>query len=346
MLENNRVKTRISRETVEEIARALARMAEGENKPVPLPPERELAKIFKVGRRAVRLAIDQLVKRNMVVCKQGSGNTLLPSGLSVSSVFLLIPAEIKPDDPIYSALISQFTLYAREHQIQLQPIRMDRSVVLNNEYPAILLGKLPVEELVELTRRLKTIVSLADVGSEKCCQIYYDDYAIGKQAGVELLQRGHRRVLVLAGPQEYASARDRLAGIRGTAEMVGLELTVLEGKMNWRGGYELMNRYLSECAVEKRATAVFASNDWMAAGALQAMVKAGLRVPEDMSLLGCDDVSLAKELEPALATFRLDIGRWVEQVFVALEQVWRLKLPEKILLPAEFVERKSLKTGA
>ena len=88
---------------------------------------------------------------------------------------------------------------------------------------------------------------------------------------------------------------------------------------------------------------VFASNDWMAAGARQAMAEAGVKVPEEISLIGCDDVPLAGELEPGLATFRLDVGQFVEQTFATLEQAWRLQLPKKIVLAARFIERELLK---
>jgi DNA-binding LacI/PurR family transcriptional regulator len=148
--------------------------------------------------------------------------------------------------------------------------------------------------------------------------------------------------LLLAGPDDFASARDRLTGFREVSQTQNLNLTVRQGSMNWRGGYDLMTDYLQNTNAVSRATAVFAANDWMAAGALQAIIQKGLCVPTDLALLGCDDIPLAADLEPPLATFRLDVARWVEQTFVALEQIWRLELPGKIVLPAAFIDRPSI----
>jgi len=86
-------------------------------------------------------------------------------------------------------------------------------------------------------------------------------------------------------------------------------------------------------------SAVFAVNDRMAGGAMQAIFQAGLRVPEDVSVLGCEDTGLAEELEPGLASFRMDTRVLVEQGFSVLEQAWRLAMPKKIVLGAEFVCR-------
>ena len=116
-------KTRISRRLVAKIASQLTSLVEGQSKPVKLPSERELAEKFDISRRGIRLAIRILENKNLVVRKHGSGNYLIPSRFSVEATYLIIPAELKVDDPFYSSLISQLTLYGREHQIQLVPIR-------------------------------------------------------------------------------------------------------------------------------------------------------------------------------------------------------------------------------
>ncbi len=322
-------------------ASELALLAEGESKPVKLPAERELAQKFNLSRRGIRLALQLLERRGLLISKHGSGNYLLGKKFSLSTAYLFIPGELKAEDPFYSSLIGQLMIYGREHQIQLVPMRLEGELLLNKEWPGILLGKVSGERLGRLAGEVGTLVAMADLGTDVCCQIFFDDFGIGQEAARRLAECGHRHVLVLAGPQgQYAAARQRLEGFKLEAGRVGLGVVVREGKMNWRGGYELMKEFLHE---GHRVSGVFASNDWMAAGALQAMAEAGLRVPEDMSLIGCDDVPLASELAPGLATFRLDVGQFVEQTFATLEQAWRLQLPKKIVLAAKFVERESLK---
>jgi len=336
-------KARISRQAVSKIASDLVQFGEGQSKPVKLPSERELAERFLVSRRVIRLAVELLERKNLVMRKHGSGNYVLPKKFSLNSAYLIIPGDLKAEDPFYSSLIGQMMLYSREHQIQLIPIRLGGDLLLNKEVPGVLLGKIPQEGVRDLTRRLATVVALTDLSCEGCCQVIYDDFAIGQEAARQLAEHGHRRVLVLAGPQmSYASARQRVEGFRSEASRAGVGFLVQEGKMNWRSGYELMKSYLTLPQAAGSVSAVFAGNDWMAAGAMQAILASGLRVPEDISVIGCDDVPLAAELVPPLATFRLDVGTLVEQTFLALEQVWRLALPKKIVLPAKFVKRESL----
>jgi DNA-binding LacI/PurR family transcriptional regulator len=336
------LKIRISRKAVLRAASELGMLAEGQSKPVKLPPERELAEKFQLSRRGIRLAVEVLERKGLLVRKHGSGNYLLGKKFSLGSAYLFIPGELKVEDPFYSSLIGQLMMYGREHQIQMVPMRVEGEMVLNKEWPGILLGKVPGERLARLAGEVVTLVAMADLETEVCCQIFYDDFGIGQEAARRLAWLGHRRVLMLAGPgEQYASARQRLAGFTVEAGRVGLEVTVREGKMNWRGGYELMKGFLQEGG--RRVSGVFASNDWMAAGALQAMAEGGVKVPEDISLIGCDDVPLASELSPGLATFRLDVGQFVEQTFTTLEQAWRLQLPKKIVLAARFIERESIK---
>jgi len=335
------LKPRISRAAVAKVAGELVQFAEGQNKPVRLPPERELAEKFGLGRRGIRLAVQLLERKGLVLRKHGSGNYLIPKQYSLSTVYLVIPGEVKTEDPFYSSLIGQLTLYAREHQIQLLPVRLDRTVLLNRQTPGILLAKIGREALEDLAGNLSTLVAMTDLGTDRCCQIFFDDHAIGQEAARQVHRFGHEHALILAGPGHLPSARQRSEGFRSEAARLGMGVTSLEGKMNWRSGYELMAEYLRQTG-SRPVSVAFASNDWMAAGALQAMVQAGVRVPEDMSLVGCDDIPLASELVPPLATFRLDTGQFVEQTFIALEQAWRLRLPKNIVLSAEFVLRESL----
>jgi DNA-binding LacI/PurR family transcriptional regulator len=91
---------------------------------------------------------------------------------------------------------------------------------------------------------------------------------------------------------------------------------------------------------------VFASNDWMALGLMHVLQENGVRIPEDVSVIGCDDIPLASQREPALTTFRWDFGLLISEV---LDEFARMAAPayrrRKIMLNAEFIERASLRRG-
>ncbi|GAA3848188.1 LacI family DNA-binding transcriptional regulator [Streptomyces coacervatus] len=116
-----------------------------------------------------------------------------------------------------------------------------------------------------------------------------------------LLNLGHLTVHHLAGPQRWFAARDRLEGWRATLTAHGRPVPpVVEGDWSAASGY----RAGRELAENSDVTAVFAANDDMAIGLIRALVEAGLRVPEDVSVVGFDDIPVAAYVTPPLTTVR------------------------------------------
>lgn len=145
------------------------------------------------------------------------------------------------------------------------------------------------------------------------------DYGQGINEAVQhLLALGHRRIGFLSGPLELKSARiRRTAFLRGLARfgVVEEERLVEAGNHKIDGGLQAMMRLL---ALPEPPTAVLASNDLTAFGAMRAVRLAGLRVPEDVSIIGFDDIQLAEFTEPPLTTVRLPRSLLAEKAFEAL----------------------------
>ncbi|MET7451625.1 LacI family DNA-binding transcriptional regulator [Streptomyces sp. NPDC005574] len=116
-----------------------------------------------------------------------------------------------------------------------------------------------------------------------------------------LLDLGHETVHHLAGPQRWFAARDRLEGWRATLAAHGRrEPPVLAGDWSAASGY----RAGRELVEADDVTAVFAANDDMAIGLIRALLESGRRVPEDVSVVGLDDVPVAAYVTPPLTTVR------------------------------------------
>ena len=135
-------------------------------------------------------------------------------------------------------------------------------------------------------------------------------FAIDNHAGAfamtaHLLDAGYRRIAFIAGPVDNIEAAQRLGGYRAALAQGGtLVEQVVQGDFGERSGY-LAARALLEAS---RPDAIFAGNDMMAIGCLQALREAGLRAPDDIAIAGFDDIPIARFLDPPLTTVGVPIA--------------------------------------
>ncbi|MCT9820801.1 LacI family transcriptional regulator [Microbacterium sp. W1N] len=128
------------------------------------------------------------------------------------------------------------------------------------------------------------------------------DWAGGVSAAKHLLSLGHSRFAMLAGPHHTLVARARLSGFRDALESAGAPLApqhVVEGTFDYESG---IRQALELLRGPDRPTAIFAASDRQAMGALEAARRLGLRVPEDLSLVGFDDIAPSSMTAPPLTT--------------------------------------------
>lgn len=117
-----------------------------------------------------------------------------------------------------------------------------------------------------------------------------------------LLGKGHRRIATIAGPLDMPAGIDRLRGWREALEAAGLpEGAVEDGNFTSDGGYDAMRRILARGEVPE---AIFVASDLMARGAISVLAAEGLRVPDDVAIIGFDDSPVATTMTPRLTTMR------------------------------------------
>jgi len=153
-------------------------------------------------------------------------------------------------------------------------------------------------------------VVVAEAGADGAVPAVTVDQFAGAVAATEhLLALGHRTVRHLAGPQDWPEAQQRLAGWRAAVDAAGARRgRVLVGDWSPRSGYELGGRLAEDPA----ATAIFVANDQMALGLLRRLHEAGRAVPDDVSIVGFDDIPEAEYFTPPLTTVRQEfdeVGR-------------------------------------
>jgi LacI family transcriptional regulator len=148
--------------------------------------------------------------------------------------------------------------------------------------------------------------------------IVVDNHGGAVQAVEHLIATGRRRIAHISGPTGNLEAESRLAGYLEAMAGASLPTTVVEGAFTQASGHQAG----AELAARgERPDAIFAGNDMMAVGAMLALQDAGLAVPEDVALVGFDDVPIAELVRPGLTTLRIriaDTGR------SALERLVRL----------------------
>ncbi|MCS7220532.1 MAG: LacI family DNA-binding transcriptional regulator [Anaerolineae bacterium] len=169
-----------------------------------------------------------------------------------------------------------------------------------------------------------------------------DNVQGGRLAAHYLLALGHTRIGYITGPEWAAASRQRLEGARQALQGQGLDLDpalIAQGDGRAEGGEEAMAHLLSH---PTPPTAVFCYNDMTAIGAMRAVQRAGLRVPEDISIIGYDDVALAAYVTPPLTTIKqrkYEMGFWATEIALALLN--GEETIENILVPGELVVRES-----
>jgi DNA-binding LacI/PurR family transcriptional regulator len=147
------------------------------------------------------------------------------------------------------------------------------------------------------------------------------DYATGIRAAVDhLVELGHSKIAFLAGPHKIHSALTREDNFRTAMEAAGLPIQkkwVVECDHTLKGGVAGFERLQ---ALSMRPTAILCSNDMTAIGVLRAAYHRGLRVPQDLSVIGLDDIDFAEFTLPPLTTIRLSRADLARAAFEALRQ--------------------------
>lgn len=173
--------------------------------------------------------------------------------------------------------------------------------------------------------------------------VILDHYGAGRVAAEHLIALGHRALGHITGPLRLRLARERLAGFCDTAQAHGLSSDTccqVEGNWDCESGYQAMRRML---ACRPRPTGVFSANDRMGIGAMRAMREAGLRVPEDISLVGLDDIEVAAYQSPPLTTVRQPFANMAVRAVELLIALLEDRAPEKpdIVIPPQLIVRQS-----
>ena len=200
--------------------------------------------------------------------------------------------------------------------------------------------------LTELQRHDIPLVAVDPVGGPTldAPTIGATNWAGGLAAMEHVLALGHRRIAIIAGPPEVLCSRARLDGYRAALAAAGVdssEVPVKEGDFSNQSGFDCARALLT--MAPEPPTAIVASSDQMAFGAYEAVRQRGLRIPDDVSVVGFDDLPESRWSSPPLTTVRQPLA---EMGALAARTVLRLAAGEdvdspRVELATSLIERES-----
>ncbi len=239
-----------------------------------------------------------------------------------SRIFGLIVSEIT--NPFFPELIQGFEDIAVSHGYEIlvsstnyDPKRMTHCIrrMLERKVEGVAVMTFGIEEpLLDQLAKRKVPLVFIDVGPKRPgISVLKVDYHRGIRQGVQhLAALGHRNISFITGPARLHSAQSRLTAFSTSLKECGIAHNpawVIEGDHTMEGGIAAMERLL---ATKQMPTAVMCSNDMTAIGVLHKLYRAGLRVPDDLSVIGFDDIHIAEVTIPPLTTIqmsRFDLAR-------------------------------------
>lgn len=180
--------------------------------------------------------------------------------------------------------------------------------LLDRQADALIFAAVGTRSIVlpDAASRVPTILLNCFAPHDPVPAILPDEVRGGREATQALLDLGHRDIAYLTGSPSLWATKSRLRGFRDALSGAGLnprERAVLSGNYHADSGYDLVRTLLRRGPLP---TAIMCGNDRMAVGALLGLLEAGVRVPDDVSVMGYDDqFQLAAEIRPALSTVRL-----------------------------------------
>jgi LacI family transcriptional regulator len=205
----------------------------------------------------------------------------------------------------------------------------------------ILTGHLPDRQIIEFARHQPIVVTGRELVAPNVRSRLLDQEHGGYIATRHLLSLGHKRIAHIAGPRDHRDATERLAGYLRAHREANVEVVpqlTVQGDFLESGGLLAMNRLLDS---GEPFTALFAANDQTAFGARVATYRRGIRVPDDLAIVGVDDLPAAAYLTPPITTVRQPIYEMGLFTAHALLNMLGHPVPEVELPPLELIVRET-----
>lgn len=328
-----------------------------------LPYERELCQRFAVERVTVRKALQMLSDEGLIEKRSGIGSFVTgrkddaPPVVTESSANILFVMRQNQNDIRHNTTSCNTKLFfsmeelCRQNGYLLSYVGLDEnsdlvSIVKEHAVCGVFLVSSYHERAIEDMRALNTPTVLLNHQDANLLSIMPDNLGMLKQVITYLAEMGHRRIAYIDGMKDSCNAVERWEGFKIAMYLNGLTVDpslYFVGNWTFEGGEAAARELLK---ARELPTAVFAASDMMAAGAMDVLKNHGLRIPQDISVIGYDNLDIDTVLSPPLSSATVDFRQMCSVAFEHLQSIMRTGARNTdhytIRMPAVLIRRASV----
>lgn len=318
-----------------------------------LPPERILSEKYSVQRPTIRKALDLLAQNNYILKIQGSGNKVIYSNKKkepAPNVIVYVMPNFSEQQPYHMEICSCLEKLCSEKNYS---ILFTKSRIIDNELPqwfyspnvigAIFVSGIDAS-LLEAAKQadLPSIIFCSEY--EHFPKINLDDVGAGRIATSHLIECGCKNIAHISGPDNNLNAIRRKEGYKISLLTNNMDINdnyTTEGDWSYNSGYKNADFLLTKYP---DIDGIYAANDLMALGAINVAYKKGYRVPEDIKIIGIDNINDCEKSIVPLSTVSFSKEDIALMLFYMINNIFNNeKIPEEIIIPPKLIVRKSTK---
>lgn len=338
-----------------------------------IPSERKLSEEFMVSRNTIRKAIEELVLEDYLVKEPGRG-TFVSSKITKKStktktgnIFFLrcFHNRIKQgrhnsdsrvgDDIFYPQVVAGIDMIAEKNDYHcifkyIYEDNIDPKLVkeIKEKADGVICGELHSKKMLETVSSINLPVVLisSSVINDEVDIVEIDNFTGAFKLASYLIDSGHRNFALIGGSASSQPSKERENGFLEALKQNEIKF---DKKHSITNGWDFEDGYQSALEIlnfDQRPTAVFAVSDLLALGAINAFKDEGLKVPEDISVVGFDDIDMSKQIKPSLTTMRVrkvEMGKEAANLLFNKLKGSDRNYPVKITVPTKLMLRDSVK---
>lgn len=334
---------------------------------VRLPSEREISLRFSVERTTVRKALQMLVDDALVEKQPGIGTRVVfrkmgrkkeKSVEHKKTIGFFMQGDessgLGITQPFYAQLFHQLEIECkqRDYQIIYSSVDDDTDVhelLESQEYYLILFMSSLADKYTEIIENPYVPVLLVNNTNDKAMSISYDNSEGAYQMIRHMYNMGHRDIAIISAFETYFCTKMKMSGVFRAVNELGIKIRksniAFSDKWDYQNGYDCAKDLLRGRDKKDYPTAIFAFNDFMAIGAIRALKDMGIRVPEDISVVGFDNIDMLTFMERDLTTMDTEVSFMAKTILDenVIELARGPKKGIKIITPVKLVKGGTLK---